>query len=106
MIDYIDQQILGGSSKDEVILATAKQFGIDRLTNMEDQDALKQKLAELAPADAPKIEIREVKQDLGKVSQAKGTVSTDFEFKNLGESDLEIHKLSSSCGCTSVAARL
>lgn len=103
MIDYIDDQTSQGLSKDEVILATAKQFGIDRLTNVEDQEALRQKLADLAPADAPKIEISETKKDLGTVSQVEGIVSTDFEFTNRGKSDLLINKLSSSCGCTSAA---
>ncbi len=101
MIDYIDQQVSLGTTKDEVVLATAKEFGIDRLASEEDQLALKQKLADLAPADAPKIVINESEHDLGKVSQIKGVVTTDFEFSNQGESDLIIGKLSSSCGCTS-----
>ncbi len=101
MIDFIDQQISERKSKDEVILETAKQFGLDRLTKEEDRDLLKQKLADLAPADAPKIELAEVEYDLGEVSQADGIVSTDFEFTNRGKSDLVINKLSSSCGCTS-----
>lgn len=101
MIDYIDQEVVLGSSKDEVILATAKQFGIDRLTSEEDQFALKQKLRELAPADAPKLVLTEIDRDLGEVSQTEGIALTDFEFTNQGESDLVINKLSSSCGCTS-----
>jgi hypothetical protein len=103
MIDFIDQQISQGTSKDDVILATAKQFGIDRLTNEEDRVALKQKLRELAPSDAPKLEITETERDLGVVSLAEGVVLVDFEFANQGESDLVINKLSSSCGCTSGA---
>ena len=103
MIDYIDRQVSLGMTEDEVVLVTAKEFGIDRLASEEDQLALKQKLADLAPADAPKIVINESERDLGKVSQIKGVVTTDFEFSNQGESDLIIGKLSSSCGCTSAA---
>ncbi len=103
MIDFIDQQISQGTSKNDVILATAKQFGLDRLTNEEDIAALKQKLTDLAPADAPKIELGETEHDLGELSQAGGIVSTDFELTNRGKSDLVINKLSSSCGCTSGA---
>lgn len=103
MIDFIDQQISRSTDKDDVILATAKQFGLDRLTNEEDRAVLKQKLADLAPADAPKIEFAEIEYDLGEVSQTEGIVSTDFEFSNQGKSDLVINKLSSSCGCTSGA---
>jgi hypothetical protein len=103
MIDFIDRQVSEGASEDEVILATAKEFGIDRLLNEEDQQNLRQKLADLAPADAPKLQIVETDQDLGEVSQARGEISTNFEFRNDGKSDLLINKLSSSCGCTSAA---
>lgn len=103
MIDYVDQQVSLGTTKDEVVLATAKEFGIDRLTSEEDQLALKQKLIDLAPADAPKIEINETSRDLGTINQKQGVVSTDFTFTNQGENDLVIDKLGSSCGCTSGA---
>ena len=101
MIEYIDEQISADMSKEGVVLATAKEFGLDRLTNEEDRVALKQQLADLAPADAPRIKIEETERDIGSVSQGQGTVSTDFEFRNIGKSDLVINKLSSSCGCTS-----
>lgn len=103
MIDYVDRQVSNGLAEDEVILATAKEFGLDRLTNEEDRVSLKQTLVDLAPADAPRIEISEVDRDLGTISQSKGDISTDFEFKNVGKSDLVINKLGSSCGCTSAA---
>ena len=103
MIDFIDRLVSEGLGEDEIILTTAKEFGIDRLLNEEDQLSLKQKLLDMAPADAPKLLIVETDQDLGEVSQARGEVSTDFEFRNDGKSDLLINKLSSSCGCTSAA---
>lgn len=103
MIDFIDLQISLDKSKDEVILATVKEFGLDRLAEEEDRQTLKQKLAGLAPADAPRIEISEASRDLGTVSQKQGIVTTDFEFKNVGKSDLVVNKLSSSCNCTSAA---
>jgi len=103
MVDYIDQKVDEGLNDDEIVLATAKEFGIDRLINENDRTALKQKLIDLAPADAPRIEINEVSRDLGTISQKQGVATTDFEFKNTGKSDLIINKLSSSCGCTSGA---
>lgn len=103
MIDYIDEQVELEKTKDEIILSVAKEFGFERLANEEDRVALKQKLVDLAPADAPRIEIIEVDRDLGTISQKQGIVSTDFEFKNTGKSDLIINKLSSSCGCTSAS---
>jgi hypothetical protein len=103
MIDFIDEQVDEGFTEAEIILATAKEFGIDRLSNEEDQLSLKQKLSDMAPADAPKLQIVETSRDLGEVSQARGEVSTDFELRNNGKSDLLINRLSSSCGCTSAA---
>jgi len=103
MIDFIDKQVFDKLSEDEVILATAKEFGINMLTNEEDQLSLKQKLIDMAPADAPKLQISENSRELGEVSQSRGEISTDFEFRNDGKSDLLINKLSSSCGCTSAA---
>lgn len=103
MIDFIDKKVNEGLAEDEVILATAREFGIDRLLSEEDQLSLKQKLADMAPADAPKLHIVEIDRNLGAVSQAKGEVSTDFEFRNDGKTDLLINKLGSSCGCTSAA---
>lgn len=103
MIDFIDQQIILGLSEDNVILATAKQFGIDRLTHESNQIALKQQLIESAPADAPSLQLIEVERDLGTISQSDGKIHTDFQITNTGKSDLIIDKLSSSCGCTSAS---
>ncbi|RJQ26515.1 DUF1573 domain-containing protein [Candidatus Parcubacteria bacterium] len=103
MIDFIDQKIYTGASKDEVIFATAQEFGIERLANESDRDNLRAKLLANAPKNAPKISIPELKKDLGIVSIAKGTVSTEFTIKNEGKSNLTVNKLSSSCGCTSAS---
>lgn len=101
MIDYIDQKISAGASKDAVVLATAQEFGLDRLANETDRAGLRDKLLANAPKNSPKIVVTETKKDLGQVSAARGTVSTEFVIKNEGKSDLLIDKLSSSCGCTS-----
>ncbi len=101
MIDYIDQRVDTGASKDAVILATAREFGLERLTNESDRRALRETLRAQAPDDAPRIVLSETKKDLGIVSQKDGTVTTEFTIRNDGGSDLVIDKLSSSCGCTS-----
>lgn len=101
MIDFIDQKISAGATKDNVILATAQEFGLERLINEDDRLALREQLLANAPKDAPKITVSETKKDLGLVSQKNGTVTTEFVIKNEGKSDLVIDKLSSSCGCTS-----
>lgn len=101
MIDFIDQKVTTGASKDDVILATAQEFGLERLADESERSALREKLLANAPKDAPKITAPEVKKDLGTVSLKKGTVTTEFTIKNEGKTDLVIDKLSSSCGCTS-----
>lgn len=101
MIDFIDQKIDTGATKDLVILATAQEFGLDRLANQSDQDKLRQSLIANAPSNAPKLAVAENKIDMGKVSQRDGIATTEFVIKNEGKSNLIIDKLSSSCGCTS-----
>lgn len=103
MIDFIDQQVSAGADKDTIILATAQEFGLERLTNESDRSALREQLLANAPQDAAVISAPEAKKDLGIVSQSSGTVTTDFSIKNIGKSDLVIDKLSSSCGCTSAS---
>lgn len=101
MIDFIDQKISAGLNEEEVILATVKEFGLDRLTKDETREQIKQILSDQSPEDSPKITTPEDIKDLGEVSQASGEVQVDFELRNEGGSDLTINKLDTSCGCTS-----
>ena len=103
MIDFIDQKVTTGADKDAVILATAQEFGLERLDDDSARKTLREKLLANAPKDAPKITTSETKKDLGIVSLKKGIVTTEFVIKNEGKSDLVIDKLSSSCGCTSAS---
>ncbi len=101
MVDFIDQKVTTGADKNGIILATAQEFGLERLTEESDRLALREQLLANAPEDAPRIATTETKKDLGIVSQKSGIVSTEFIIRNDGKSDLVIDKLSSSCGCTS-----
>lgn len=101
MIDFIDQKVSIGASKDEVILATAREFGLERLADETQRAGIRDKLLANAPPNAPRISVTQTKIDLGDVSLKKGTVTSEFTLKNEGKSDLVIDKLSSSCGCTS-----
>jgi len=103
MTDFIDEQVEIGSSKSDIVLATAQEFGLERLTSETDQQALREELLANAPKNAPRIEVSETKKDLGAVYQNGGTVTTEFTVKNSGKSELIIDKLSSSCGCTSAS---
>ena len=103
MIDFIDQKVSIGAGKDEIILATAQEFGLERLADETQRAGIRDKLLANAPKDAPRISVAQTKIDLGDVSLKKGTVTTEFTLKNEGKSDLVINKLSSSCGCTSAS---
>jgi hypothetical protein len=103
MVDFIDQKVSTGADKDAVILATAQEFGLERLADESERTALREQLLATAPKDAPKVITSEVKKSLGTVELSKGVVTTEFTIKNEGKSDLVIDKLSSSCGCTSAS---
>lgn len=103
MIDFIDQKITTGATKDKIILATAQEFGLERLTDPQDRLILREKLLANAPKNAPRISATQINKDLGTISQKNGTVTAEFTIKNEGKSDLVIDKLSSSCGCTSAS---
>jgi len=99
-INYIDQQIEAGLSKDEIMIAAVKEFGLASLAKEGTEQEIKNILIDQAPVDAPKIIFEQTSYDFGQVSQADGIVFTYFPIKNKGESNLVIDKLSTSCGCT------
>lgn len=58
---------------------------------------------EIKNAEAPIISISPQYVDLGRVSQAKGVVTAFATVENLGEGDLIINDMETSCGCTTAA---
>ena len=102
-VDYIDEQVKAGLSKDKIMMAAIKEFGINSLAKEETKEEIKKQLIASAPADAPKISFEQTSYDFGKISQAKGVVFASFNLKNEGGGDLIIDKLNTSCGCTSAA---
>jgi len=58
-------------------------------------------LTEAQKANAPRIEFKELNKDFGKVNEGD-EIMHEFEFTNTGKSDLIIHKIKASCGCTTV----
>ena len=49
MIDFIDKKVSTGVNKDEVVLATAQEFGLERLADESERSALRDKLLANAP---------------------------------------------------------
>jgi hypothetical protein len=100
---YIDGLIEAKSSKEKIVSAYVKKYGLDSFVDKEKAQAFRQELVKAAPANRPIISITPQSYNLGEVSQKKGVVITFFELKNKGKSDLIIDKLETSCGCTSAS---
>ncbi|MEE4198747.1 MAG: DUF1573 domain-containing protein [Bacteroidales bacterium] len=50
--------------------------------------------------NAPSIEFEERNFNFGKIPSAQKHIEKNFVFKNTGKSDLVIHKIRTTCGCT------
>ncbi|HEB01456.1 MAG TPA: DUF1573 domain-containing protein [Candidatus Portnoybacteria bacterium] len=98
--EYVDSLVKAESSKDEIILAYIKKYGLDSFKDKDKKEEFKEKLVEEAPINRPVIVINPVFYNFGDVSQKEGKVTTFFEIKNEGKQDLIIDRLDSSCGCT------
>ncbi len=48
----------------------------------------------------PEAEFKKTEHNFGKIKEEVGAVTTQFEFTNKGDSPLIIHRVTSSCGCT------
>ena len=53
-----------------------------------------------------KVEIASLEYDAGTISMADGLVSHAYEIKNIGEGDLEIKEIRTSCMCTTARLRV
>ncbi len=99
-IDYISTLNDAGISNEEIVLTTAKKFGINSLINESMKDAVKKEFARRAPKDRPEISLEPASFDLGDVSISRGTVSTTIIVRNKGKTELVIDNIETSCMCT------
>jgi len=102
-INYIDSLVASKTPKEEIILAYVKKYGLNSFIDKAKAEEFKDELAKQAPQERSIITLSPVSFDFGKVSQKKGVVTTSFELKNEGKSDLVIERLDTSCGCTSAS---
>lgn len=100
---YIDGLTDAKLGEEEVILSYVKRYGLSSFIDENKREEFREKLVREAPAERPIITLTPDSFDFGNVSQAGGTVTTLFEIKNQGQSDLIIDKLETSCGCTSAS---
>jgi len=99
--NYADGLIDSGISREKVIDAYVKKWGINSFRNESAKEEYMNYLIENAPEDRPIIEVSPKEIDLGNVSSSDGIINTTFNIKNTGNVDLVINKLETSCGCTS-----
>ena len=102
-IGFIDSEVAGGKEEKEIILVYVKKYGLTSFADKNKAQEFKDELAKTAPLNRPIIVIAPTTYDFGEVSQKKGKVTTLFDLKNEGGSDLVINKLDTSCGCTSAS---
>lgn len=102
-IGFIDSQVAEGKEEKEIILAYVKKYGLASFADKNKAQEFKETLAKTAPPDRPIISLTPQLYDFGEVSQKKGIVTTFFDLKNEGKSNLVINKLDTSCGCTSAS---
>ncbi|HDL74940.1 MAG TPA: DUF1573 domain-containing protein [bacterium] len=102
-IDYINSLIETKTSEKEIILAYVQEYGLNSFIDESKQEEFRNELVENAPVNRPIIFLAPETYDFGDVSQKKGDVTTFFELKNKGKTDLVINKLETSCGCTSAS---
>lgn len=99
-VDTLSQEQL---SKEEIILAYIKKYGLDSFKDNDKKEEFRTSLVQTAPSDRPIISLTPDSYDFGVVSQQGGVAVTIFELENKGLSDLIINKIETSCGCTSAS---
>lgn len=100
---FIDGVTSVDISKDEAVLAYIKKYGLSSFIDDEEAEKFREKLIEQASEERPIVSLNIDTYDFEDVSQKKGIVSTFFEIKNEGKTDLVINRLETSCGCTSAS---
>jgi len=103
MKEYLGSLAGEGISKDEIIVAGAKKYGITSLASTSLQEKVKEDIIKNAPKYNPKIVIEPSYYNFGDISQAKGITTTTFTIKNEGTNDLIIDNMESSCMCTTAS---
>jgi hypothetical protein len=92
-----------GKNELEIYLAYADQYGLDTFASEEVREEVREYKVAHAPVERPQIVLEPQKVDLGNVSTKEGNVETSLTITNVGQKDLTIDSLSTSCGCTTVS---
>ena len=99
---YLDGLLEAGFNKEQVLTKTARRFSLEVIKDPALKKTIEQKLEAQAGKDRPKIFIRPLHSDLGKVSKRKGVLELKVKLQNKGKSPLKITNLKTTCDCTTV----
>jgi hypothetical protein len=99
-IDYISALSDAGIAHEEIVLVTAKKYGVDSIINESLREEVKEEIRRRAPKERPQIAVTPEVYDIGEVSVAGGEVTITIMVKNEGQSDLVIDNIETSCMCT------
>ncbi len=100
---YVDQLLIEGIADEEIIHQMVKKFGFDVLMDQSKEQEIRDYIKNKAPDNPPEIEIVKEYFNFGTIKQSDGIVTTTFDIKNSGDSDLIIENLDTSCMCTSAS---
>lgn len=98
--EYLDSLLLEGADENKLAYEMVKKFGFDVLMDKSMEQKVKDYMQSNAPENPPKIEFDRSEHNFGTISQANGVISTIFNLKNSGSSDLAIENIDTSCMCT------
>jgi hypothetical protein len=100
---FVTGLVTAGSSKSEIYLAYADQYGLDTFASQEVKEEVREYKLANAPEERPQIVLEPQRLDLGDISPKEGKVETSITIKNIGQKNLIVDSLSTSCGCTTVS---
>lgn len=102
---FVDGLAAAGKNEKGIYKEVFKKYGEEILANEVQAAEIKDELIAEAPANRPIISFEPENVDLGDVSMAKGEVETIYKLKNIGQSNLEISGMETSCMCTTAILR-
>lgn len=100
---YVDKLISEGLEEKEIVYQMVKKFGFSILMDQSKEQEVKDYIKSKASENPPEITIENPEYNFGTIKQSDGIITTLFEIKNTGKSNLIIDNMDSSCMCTSAS---
>lgn len=95
---YLDKVLQDETDENLIVFKMVKNFGYEVLMDRFKEQEVRAYAKSMATKDSPKIVIENPRYNFGTIRQDDGIVLTAFNIKNIGNSDLVIEALDTSCG--------